>query len=176
MAGWRLRVGTQPWRGVRGKVWPEPLEPGLQLEGRSLQVAALGRLPAGMGPGGWAGSQASRDPGVSFGTMGQALSLITRPCGQWCSHSPLCGELWELLLSSSPSSEQGYGLIGSHQSLSWHCAVEHQGGHTSSSHLPPPFLMGFHKGQAPGLGETAAGEVSTGSLVPGLPGWPQGVL
>lgn len=96
-------------------MWPEPLEPGLQLEGRSLQVAALGRLPAGTGPGSWVGSQASRDPGVSFETMGQALSLIPGGCIQWRSHSLLCEELWEPLSSSPLNGKQGCGLGGSHQ-------------------------------------------------------------
>lgn len=150
VAGWRLRVGTPPWRGVGGKVWPEPLEPGLQLEGRSLQVAALGRLPAGTGPGGWAGSQASRDPGVSFGTMGQALSLITRGCVQWRSHSPLCEELWEPGTTLQLPTQEQAGLWPRQQTpaLSWHCMVERRDGHSSSSLLPLPFLMGFHKCQA----------------------------
>lgn len=85
-SGWGPNTG-----GGAGKVWPEPLEPGLQLEGRSLQVAALGRLPAGTGPGIWAGLLASGDPGVSFGTTGQALSLITRGPGQCCRHSHCAG-------------------------------------------------------------------------------------
>lgn len=101
VAGWRLRVWAQPWKGGRGKVWPELLEPGLQLEGRSLQVAALGRLPA-RHRARWLGRVTGLErPGVSFRTMGQALSLITRGV-----HTVIVcvlgagGGVWELIFSS----------------------------------------------------------------------------
>lgn len=93
--GAALPAGWGPGReGVAtGKVWPEPLEPAagrkespggphpLRAKPGRQKARALGRT-----------RPASGDPGMSFRTEGQALSLITGGSSRWLSHGSLCPE------------------------------------------------------------------------------------
>lgn len=73
-----------------GKVWPEPPEP---AAGRKESPG--GSHPRKAVPGGQKARALGRtglvsgDPGMSIGTEGQALSLITRGSGWWLSHGSL---------------------------------------------------------------------------------------
>lgn len=87
-----------------GKVWPEPLEP---AAGRKESPG--GPHPRQSVPGGQKAralgrtSPSSGDPGMSFETEGQALSLIIRGSGWRFSHGSLCPRAcgnWLLSLGS----------------------------------------------------------------------------
>lgn len=90
-AAWPAGWGPGREGAATGKVWPEPPEP---AAGRKESPG--GSHPRKAVPGGQKARALGRtilvsgDPGMSFGTEGQALSLITRGSGWWLSHGSLC--------------------------------------------------------------------------------------
>lgn len=103
-AAWPAGWGPGREEAATGKVWPEPLEP---AAGRKESPG--GPHPRQSVPGGQKAralgrtSPASGDPGMSFETEGQALSLIIRGSGWRLSHGSLCPRAcgnWLLSLGS----------------------------------------------------------------------------